>query len=592
MRNSAKERERQDKNRQPFNWPNWDDLAKLDSQNIDAFDLEDLSKAAKVAYRQLSEQDDAALLAKSIRQFDEKLLQYQSAKLAALLNWLEDADHPEKAARFHAFVLEEAELESLINTVYRPLLEKEQLTELAEFLGKNLFMRIQNRQILYKPELTELLQTEKLLMAQGPEQPGLFSAVQLSERRLAAREDAEAEDEADEAPVNVPLLGFAEENRKRQAGKSLHEIYLQLFTLRLKLADELRLPNFKDLALLRQERFEYSPTKLLHTVALIQRFFVPLAMTLRRDLHEEGELNRAEQFLCWQNWLPKSKTLPSIEAAKTDLDFVTAFLALVMKGIAPNFLTRLQEKSFVRLQLGGDKAWADCVLLPEADLPCLLGQINLTAAELPQLLEVLGLAYAYLCSYKDGSFAIMREPSGELKKIWSYGLLFLSVDLFPQLFEEEEDGRRYQALFLEHTIQRLCYQAMLFEFENEIADLARPDREAMERSWSRVIRRYFPDLAEDSAWLRMQRGAFMYLPQLWLSPFASVVELQALLVGLGLWDQSRADRSESLTAYETLCTLGSSDSVPHLLEQARLADPWSEDSVKRLAYQLAYHLGY
>ena len=592
MRGSNQRSDDQNPSRQPFNWPNWEELEELDSQSIGKFDLEGLSKAAKIAYRQLSEQDDAASLAKSIRRFDENVLQYQSAKLAALLNWLEDADSSEKAAQYQTFVMEEAEFDSLINTAYRPLLEKEQLTELADFLGKNLFLRIQNRQILHKPELTELLQTEKLLMAHGPELPGLYSVMQLSERRLSARDDTAGKDEAEAEPLSLPLLGFAEENRKRQAGKSLHEVYFQLFTLRLKLADALKLDSFRDLAMLRHERFDHSSTRVLETVALIQRFFVPLATTLRRDLHEEGEVNRAEQFLCWKSWLPPSKSLPSIEASKTDFGFVNAFLGLVLKGIAPNFLTRLQEKSLVRLQLGGDRSWVDCVLLPESDLPCLLGQIDLSAAELPQLLEVLGLAYAYLCTYKDGSFAIMREPSSELKKIWSHGLLFLSVDLLPQLFEEESEGQRYQALFLEHTIQRLCYQAMLFEFENETAEMARLDREAMERVWSRVIRRYFPDLAEDSAWLRMQRGAFMYLPQLWLKPFASIVELQAMLVGLGLWDQSRSNRTESTTAYETLCTLGSSDSVARLLEQARIDDPWSEASIKRLAYQLAYQLGY
>lgn len=575
--------------KQPFNWPVWDSLEALGSQIPDDFSITQLSSAAKSAYRRFNEQDDAAALARTMRKFDAKLLSYHSSKLAALLRLLEQPTSTERQAIFQKFVLEEPEVDSLLNTVYRPLLEKENLTELSDFLGKNLFLRMQNRQILFKAELTELLQTEKLLVAQGPEMPGLLAILHMSQRNLALSTRIDEEINLDEQPG---LQGFAEENRRRIAGQSLSDLYLQLFRLRMNLADTLGLPNFRDLAFLRQERYDDRLTEISTTITWIKNYFVPLAIALRRNRLDSDKISLSSHFYCWQNWLPNTETLPKIDAAPTDLGFLASFLNLVLKGFAPNFLTRLQEKSFVRLQAGGPKTWADCVLLPKADLPCIIGQIDLDSKSLPQLLEVLGLAYAYLCAYNDGSFVLMREPSFELRKIWSNGMLFLAADVLPQLFEEVDEGEHYRDLFLEQSIQRLCFQAMLFEFENEVADLRKADREAMERSWSRVIRRYYPDLAEDSAWLRMQRGAYMYLPQLWFNPFSSVAELQALLVGLSMWDSSRNDRLGTVTAYETLCTLGSSDSVPNLLAQARLLDPWSESCVKRLAYQLAYHLGY
>ncbi len=574
---------------QRYNWPIWETLPPLEAAPRQDFDFGALSNAAKIAYRQFSETDDAAGLSKAIRRFDRSLSKYQSNKVHALLKLLEAPDSAEANARYQDFILEEPEYETLVNTVYQPLLAKTNLAELADFFGKNLFLRMQNRQILFKTELTELLQMEKLLLAQGPELHGLAAYWQKAQRALASATpsfpDIQAEEEAD-------LSGFAAENRRREAGKSQSELYLQLFAQRRQLAEALNLPNFRELALLRLEHLESRLPEIEKTVALIHNYFVPLAVALRRERSASDGMSSSSAFYAWQTYLPDIKKLPEIDATETDLSFVSAFLSRVLKGYAPHFLLRLQEKSYLRLQTGGKKAWADALLLPSAGLPCILGQASVNAAELPYLLEAAGLAYGYLCNYDDGSFVLMREPSPELRKIWAAGLLFLSADYLPQLFEEAEVGQKYRELFLEHTVQRLCFQAMLFEFENECCELQRVDRESFERSWSRVIRRYYPDLAEDSAWLRMQRGSYMYLPQLWNGPFTAVAELQAMLVGLEFWDRSREERQEAVNAYETLCTLGSSDSVPNLLEQARLADPWSEGSVKRLVYQLAYYLGY
>lgn len=575
MRAPDSGRERGEALERRLHWPDWASLARGrgagEADDEAPLDLDALRQMAKISYKRLSECRDAAEIAAAIHRFEGAWRRYVGPRDRALMRaWLEPSDASALNC-LQRFAEEEAEQEALLNTVYRPLLEREDIVDLAAFLGKSFVLRVQNRQALYKVDLTEALQTEKVLLANGPEQSGVDALHQRVLRRATGQARGDG----------------------RESQSSPEEGFEQLFDLRERLAEALQLPNFMELSFLRQERYDARLDAVLNCVEAIRRYLFPLALELRRALGAEEDLAPAACFDAGEAWLPEGLRLPELEAAGDDWDFLDTFIGKVVLDRAPQVLRPLIERGcFLRAPGQSLALPMDCRLLAAEGFPCLFVQSRLSAAALPGQLAAVGLAYAYLCSYQDGGFALMRRPSSELRRVWAQCLPFLALESLPQLFSERAEGERYRRLLLVQAVLRLCHQCMLFEFAYELNRMGRGLREGRERLWARALRKYYPELAEDSAWLRMQRGGYLYRASLWADPFASVGELQALLCALQLWDASRGDRQLARNRYETLCSLGTVDALPELLKQARFEDPWGEGNVKRLAYQLAYELGY
>ena len=69
------------------------------------------------------------------------------------------------------------------------------------------------------------------------------------------------------------------------------------------------------------------------------------------------------------------------------------------------------------------------------------------------------------------------------------------------------------------------------------------------------------------------------------TPFYYIDYCLSQICALELWDESRADMSEALAKYNTLCAAGGSDTFLNLIKSAGIGSPLDTDVIKRVAYE-------
>lgn len=262
-------------------------------------------------------------------------------------------------------------------------------------------------------------------------------------------------------------------------------------------------------------------------------------------------------------------------------------LESVLGDQVPRYFHRLQAEGYIRESVVEHKT---ALWLPEAGVPFIaMGSMRETR-NIGASIALLGYGLAMLAT-ADDEMLMLRYPARDYQSAQAWGLLGLCLDKLKAAFTTEAEGIRVRDAYLLKLLNELIYSAMLEEFQDYCYG-DNGDHALRNENWLKLMERWYPDLADNHEWLLIQEESWRLIPALVLKPYHNAAEFSSRLVSLQIWDKAKKDPAAARTSYLNLIACKRSSSLAESLRAANLKPVDDLDTIKRLAYQLAYSLSY
>ena len=259
-----------------------------------------------------------------------------------------------------------------------------------------------------------------------------------------------------------------------------------------------------------------------------------------------------------------------------------------LAGCSPPFWEALYDLEYVQsIHRPDEFVHNKCFRLTDPALPVIFTNRKLSCESLADYFNMAGRAYGYLCCQEKNRYFFYQDPSLATVRIWGKGMECLSYFGCETIFENVEMADFWTRWHMQNLLLELPLQAMLDEFQVQLFTVNTRSSERWYRFWLRLVQRYFPDLCDDSEWLKRQASLWLCCQSTYIEPYSSLSKVVAIITGLSLWDIANRRRSEALTAFETFCTMTFDDTCLRLLNSAKIPDPFNPRTIKRIAFQCA-----
>ncbi|HHX36907.1 MAG TPA: M3 family oligoendopeptidase [Clostridiaceae bacterium] len=372
------------------------------------------------------------------------------------------------------------------------------------------------------------------------------------------------------------------------------EMIGELIEVRHNLAQQQGFPSFVEFGYRRLGYFDFDPMEAKSLRNAIVRYIVPLASEIRARLREAGGETPPDVFTAsyipWQNTGQPDLFADNSDQRSLNLLFNQVILTS-MAGNSPPFWEALYDLEYIQsYNRPAEFVHNKCYRLTAPALPVIFTNRNLNCESLADYFNMAGRAYGYLCCQEKNRYFFYQDPSLATVRIWGKAMECLGYFGCDAMFGNGETSRRWTLWHMQNLLLELPLQAMIDEFQVQLFTLRTRSSEHWYRYWLRLVQRYFPDLCDDSEWLKRQASLWLSCQSTYVEPYSALSKVVAMIVGLSLWDQSRKRRAEALTAYETFCTMTFDDTCMRLLNEARISDPFNQRTIKRIAFQCASFL--
>lgn len=257
-------------------------------------------------------------------------------------------------------------------------------------------------------------------------------------------------------------------------------------------------------------------------------------------------------------------------------------------GLEEDWLLHLERAGYITVTHPvTDQEKIHCFFLPQSRLPYVLAQIPSTQKGLYALLGETGRSYAYLRAAQQFSFTPFVEwdwgggqwvSQSFILAAWSQMRIFMGSKA--SAFQEWAG-----VYFVRELLQTACLDA----FQDRVFSEAQKPEDVW-TLWDACSQDFFPS---DSLQQRRSRLYESFQEVLLLrEPFATTELLLAQISALSFWDICQTQPVEALVAWDLFCQGGSRDTLMQRIHAIGLPSPLEPDTLKRLAYQLCYTLGY
>lgn len=493
-------------------------------------------------------------------------------------------------------------LEKSVLKLASAILSKPWLEELGTVLGKPFLLELNTHYTLYELGFRELRNDEKLLSERMIEQAVTFS------------------------PIAGSVKGL------RQPDILLDD----LLRLRKDLAERLGFADYRALAMAEQHYYDYDPEMLSELRSSIKRWLLPIHTQLQDRLRSrlkegtspyyedisaylesDSELNpRYERFAdsvreyydrIWgqDDWelrhikellpdevfgddeekAPSCKLFILNESPEQFFRSITQVIDQTLPRQQRGFMQILGAKGYIRLNFKDPPEPLEAVSLYSSALPLIRGSYVNNSLLVSSFLQLAGRTYAGLLAARaETEYVPGFGVSEESLLFHGLGLELLALKHCHLLFGEQAGLYGKQRMYI--LLRSLLKACMIDEFEEAVYkqdELSMSDRLDL---WRHLRENYGLEYyTHEVFWAD---GAL--LESLIERPFSSLIRKLPVLAALSIWDINRKSSKQARSFYENICRQGGADTFMKTLEEALLPDPFSIDSIKRLAYQLAYYL--
>lgn len=408
--------------------------------------------------------------------------------------------------------------------------------------------------------------------------------------------ESEAKIPFDDKELNIsmlsPYLESLDSDIRIKAHKALDDYYMSrkdsydkifdsLVSIRTTIARKLGFNTFTELGYKRMERYDYGRAEVERFREAICSYIVPITVQIRKNQAQRLGLENLD-FSDLPCLFKMGNPVPNVPLAGYDRVVGNFFEKIFGKD--PSFYDVLSEHGFTDLISRKNKSTGGyCITLDDYAIPFIFMNGNGTADDVATIVHEGGHAYAAIQSAEVSPFLELLSPTLECCEIHSTAMEFLSYPHMNMFYGDRAE--QYTELHMTLAMLFLPYGCMVDEFQHIVYDNPELMPEERHQSWKKLEEKYQPfiNYGEDYEFHRMG-GAWQKKNHIFTTPFYYIDYCIAHIAALELWDESRDNMESALSKYNTLCGLGGTDTFLNLLKKAGLSSPFSEDLIKKIAF--------
>ena len=468
------------------------------------------------------------------------------------------------------------ELEEYMDQWTRALCESEYRDELAAEFGEVVFLNAELSLKCFDVSIIPLMQEENdltteyeklLASAQIPFRGGVYTISQLAPFK---------NDSDDETRL---AAWKAEGSWYKGNQEKLDEIYDRLVAIRHEMSQKLGLSDYVELGYYRMTRNCYDRNDIAKFREAVRKYIVPVVDSIKRRQAErlgmQYPLSFADNALMFRSGNPKP-----VGGMKEILEAADRFYSSLSPE-TDEFWKLMREGELLDLLSTEGKAGGGyCTSIHDYEVPFIFANFNGTQGDVETVTHEAGHAFA---DWMNRSRVPVETvwPSLEGCEVHSMSMEFFAWKSVEDFFGA--DSRKYLYSHLAGSFGFIPYGTMVDHFQHSVFE--HPEMTPAERhaEWKRLLGIYMPWLRLDgeipfySEGMGWQRQHHIYM-----RPFYYIDYCLAQTVALGFWAMIRKDYDDAWKHYMAYTKQGGSDVFTKLVENAGLASPFSEDTIKEV----------
>ena len=362
--------------------------------------------------------------------------------------------------------------------------------------------------------------------------------------------------------------------------EQLDRIYDDQVKLRDAMAKKLGFENFIGLAYKRMKRVDYDQADVEQFRKAVREDVVPLTTELRQ---QQAESLGIERVMFWDEGVFDPQGNPDPQGDHDWMIDRATEMFDEMGGGLGEFFRLMVEGDLMDLKNRGSKAGGGfCTDFPSYGLPYIFANFNGTKGDVEVFTHEIGHAFQGYSS-REQPLHDYLFPTYESCEIHSMGLEFLTWPHMEKFFGDQAE--RFCKIHLTQSLLFLPYGVAVDHFQHLVYQNPAASPAERHEMWREMERTYLPSrdcgdmphLPQGGQW-QMQRHIF-------LCPFYYIDYTLALTCALQFWVRSRADMSEAMEAYVTLCKRGGDAPFRDLAKSAGLISPFEAGCLREVVQQ-------
>lgn len=452
--------------------------------------------------------------------------------------------------------------------------------ELEKKLGSLYFIRLENDQKAWSPEITNLVQADNLLQA---EYQKLCASACISFR----------EKEYTLAQMH-PFLSDVNRNIRREAMAAIggffdahqekfDEIFDKMVKNRTEQAKKMGYANYVELAYLRRNRIGYGPADVAKFRQQVIDDLVPLIMEMKKQQAERLNIP-FEDFRYYDDELHFTDGNPVPQGTPEEILAAGKQMYTEMSPETAEFIQMMFDMDlFSVLATEGKAPGGYCTHFTQYHCPFIFSNFNGTSGDVDVLTHEAGHAFAFYLADKElqkGNIpsSNLTSPSMEGCETHSMSMEFLASPWYRLFFKEQTP--KYELYHGEDALFTIPYLCMVDHFQEII--YGNPDMTPAQRNdeWMKLEKLYrpynnlegIPFFGRGAGWQR-QRHIYQY-------PFYYIDYAMAQIEALQIWALFLKDPKTAWKTYLDFVKLAGTKTFVDLVHSAGLKSPMDDGCVK------------
>lgn len=468
------------------------------------------------------------------------------------------------------------ELQEYLQQWTEALLASEYRDELAEEFGEVVFINAELEKKSFDVSIIPLLQEENDLTT---EYEKLLASAQIPFRgkTYTISQISPFKNDADDA---TRLEAWkAEGSWYKDNQEKLDSLYDRLVALRHEMSQKLGLKDYVELGYYRMTRNCYDRNDVEKFREAVQKYIVPVADGIRRRQAERLEmqypLSFADNALMFRSGNPKPAG---------DADYIVEAAGRFYDALSPEtsefFRTMREGELMDLLSTEGKEGGGYCTSIHDYGVPFIFANFNGTQGDVEVVTHEAGHAFADWMN-KDRIPCQTIWPSMEGCEVHSMSMEFFGWRSAEDFFGK--DARKFLYSHLADSFTFIPYGTMVDHFQHSVFE--HPEMTPAERhaEWKRLLGIYMP-------WLRLDGEIPFYSDgmgwqrqhHIYSFPFYYIDYCLAQTVALEFWEMTQNDYDDAWKHYMAYTKQGGSEVFTKLLENAELASPFEEGTIKEV----------
>lgn len=360
-------------------------------------------------------------------------------------------------------------------------------------------------------------------------------------------------------------------NRRLQDKDAIEQQFDELLKLRQQLATNAGKANYRDYVWQDFCRFDYTPDDCLAFADAIAEVCVPLVRKL--DAKRKADLG-LDKLQPWDLAVDPKGRQPLRPFEPEDTDKLVAGTRDIFAKLSPSLaadFAKLKDGRNLDLQSRqGKRAGGFQSSLEQSQEPFIFMNAAGLQRDVETLLHEGGHAFHFIWACQQEPLVFLRHAPLEFCEVASMAMELMGSHHFDVFYPSEEDRTRARQNLLEGIVRFFPWMATIDTFQHWLYTHPEHTPDERKAQWLAIRQRFGSDVVD---WTGYEDAlAYMWHRQLHLfhHPFYYIEYGIAQLGALQMWAQFRSDREQALAAYRKALSLGGTQPLPELFNQAGL----------------------